>query len=76
MTYHLNIGGQSWDAFEADNDDDAMRRAQALLDAGPHGDPEDGPATITAGVFDPADNYIGEVSISVASMRPQRFGEV
>lgn len=64
-TYHLNIGGQSWDAFEASSDEDALRTAQALLDAGPHGDPADGPATIVAGVFDLDDNHIGDVAVTV-----------
>lgn len=64
-TYHINIGGQSWDEFEASNDDEAMGLAQAFLEAGPHGDPADGPAIITAGVFDPDDNYLGEVSVSI-----------
>lgn len=66
MTYHLNIGGQTWDAFDAPDDASALATAQQLLDAGPHGDPSDGPAEIVAGVFDPDDRHIGDVSVAVA----------
>jgi hypothetical protein len=63
--YHLNVGGASWSPFEASSDEEAMRIACAILDRGPFGDPEDGPALISAGVFDPDDQFVGEVSVHV-----------
>lgn len=70
-TYILNIAGQSADQFDAASDDDALRVAQALLEAGPHGDPDDGPAVIAAGVFTADGKYLGNVEIELGAAAPE-----
>jgi hypothetical protein len=65
MIYYLNIAGGSFLPFTADDDEAAMTIAQFILDLGPHGDPNDGPTTIEAGVFDEEERLIGIVSIEI-----------